>query len=135
MYEGGGTVMDKRLMAESLIKSLRAAGVILLVEDGRVRGRSNDGQKLSLYVREMGERLLPVQAEAVAFLQAETNRSTNSEPLPGMVFERLPLQEVLSIGDVIKAGKAELIGKVIYHKRSHLCDMVIRPLEAKDGNC
>jgi hypothetical protein len=56
-------------MVERLISSLRNAGMVLWVEDGRVRGRMRDGGKIPYATRQLAEQLRDLGMIAVDSLQ------------------------------------------------------------------
>lgn len=128
-----------------------------LVEMGYVFSRRDDG---SVAVKQPAKRN-PLAAEMMAYLalhkeevravvQAREAVQTQlpvdlgrdmsvlpiklPEPDAGgwVVLEGVPPMVAFAAGDLIKQGKAELIGKVIYRRRSNVFDLTYKLLEAKE---
>jgi len=116
--------MEGYLLAESLIKSLRADGMRLWVEDGRLRGKMASGLKVTPPMRDLCAQLQAVEKDAIRYLEDESSA-------PGAIWLKgITVDEAITVGRQIISGHAELIGKVIYHRTTGLCDLAYRPLEA-----
>lgn len=104
-------------MIKDLIADLRASGMVLWVEDGRIRGRMRDGGKIPYNIRLMAEELKAAGMVAVAALE-------EAYTLRGIAPD-----EAFSLGEAIKRGETLLVGKVIYHQSTGLFDLKFVPLE------
>lgn len=104
---------------EQIIDQLREFGFRLFVtDDGVVHGKfRHQGQRVTLEMRPVIDKL-QIHNNAVAdVLRRETE------------YVGIPAEEAIAIGQLVKAGELELIGKVTYHKGSHLCDLIVRRKE------
>ncbi len=112
-------------MIETLIKELRAAGMVLWVEEGRIRGKMRDGGKIPYDVRVKAEQLREMGMEAVDALRREQ---------PGEVLRMtgIPPDEAFVLGEAIKQGRALLVGNVIYHRPTGLFDITFIPTEGSE---
>ena len=109
-------------MVETLIKELRAAGMVLWVEEGRIRGKMRSGGKIPYDVRLKAEQLREMGMEAVDALRRDrAYRLTD-----------LPPDEALALGEAIRRGEALLVGKVTYHEPTGLFDITFVPLEGSE---
>lgn len=111
-------------MIETLIKELRASGMALWVEDGRIRGKMRNGGKIPYDVRVKAEQLREMGMEAVNVLQRDQDIAYT---LTG-----IPPDEAFSLGEAIKRGEALLVGKVIYHLPTGLFDITFIPMEGSE---
>jgi hypothetical protein len=108
-------------MIETLIKEIRAAGMLLWVEGDRVRGRMRGGGKIPYDVRLKAEQLRDMGMEAVNAVQQ------NPDAVYSLV--GIPPDEAFALGEAIKRGEALLVGNVIYHRPTGLFDITFMPLE------
>jgi hypothetical protein len=113
-------------MIETLIKELRAAGMMLWVEDGRIRGKMRDGGNIPYDVRLKAEQLRDMGMEAVNILQR------NQDAVYSLV--GIPPDEALVLGEAIKRGEALLVSNAIYHESTGLFDITFVPLEGSEYN-
>lgn len=114
-------------MIETLIRELRAAGMVLWVEDGRIRGKMRDGGKIPYDVRLKAEQLRDMGMEAVDALQ-------RNQPGEVLRMTGVPPDEALALGEAIKQGRALLVGNVIYHRPTGLFDITFIPTEGSEPN-
>ena len=121
MYKWGVYVI------ETLIRELRAAGMVLWAEDGRIRGKMRDGGKIPYDVRVKAEQLRDMGMEAVDALQREPSAEV-------LHMTGIPPDEALALGEAIKQGRALLVGNVIYHRPTGLFDITFIPLEGSGRN-
>jgi len=108
---------------EALIKELRAAGMVLWVENGRIRGRMFSGGAIPYPLRLKAEELRDMGLAAVEALE----RNSDAYYLAG-----LPPEDALRIGEAIKRGSGLLVGKVVIHRLTGLFDITFVPLEGGD---
>jgi hypothetical protein len=120
----------------AIAAKLRAAGMDLWVEDGRVRGRMGDGGKIPYATRQLAEQFRDLGMIAVDFLQHEAliGKPVDSPVEPdgtGEIHELVGMNavETFSLGEFIKEGRGELIGNVLYHKPTGLFDAKVRFLK------
>jgi hypothetical protein len=123
-------------MVERLISDLRNAGMVLWVENDRVRGRMRDGGKIPYTTRQLAEQLRDLGMIAVDFLQHEAliERPVDIPIEPDgtgeiYVLVGMNAEEALSLGEIIKEGRGVLIGNVLYHKPTGLFDAKVRFLK------
>lgn len=121
-------------MVERIVSNLRNAGMVLWVEDDRVRGRMRDGGKIPYPMRQLADQLRDLGVIAVDFLQREAliEKPADSQPDgTGEIHELVGMnaEEAFSLGAFIKEGRGELIGNVMYHKPSGLFDAKVRFLK------
>ncbi len=109
-------------MIETLIKELRAAGMVLWVEDGRIRGKMRGGGKIPYDVRLKAEQLRDMGMEAAEAVR----RDQRGEVLH---MTGIPPDEALSLGEAVKRGEVLLVGNVRYHRPTGLFDIDFIRLE------
>jgi hypothetical protein len=120
----------------AMAEKLHTVGMDLWVEDGRVRGRMRTGGKIPYATRQLAERFRDLGMIAVDFLQHEARivKPADSSVEPdgtGEIHELVGMnaEEAFSLGEFIKEGRGELIGKVLYHKPTELFDATVRFLK------
>lgn len=121
----------KDISVGDIISEMRAAGVELFVKDGHIGGRAPAGRRLTIHEQSLGRMLRDMNAEAVAWLQAEQLGGQASKAAP-VALIGVSIDYGLAIGWAIKDGAAELIGKVRVHIRSGVMDLTYRPLKDFD---
>lgn len=119
------------LNVSSGIGELRRGGVSVYVKDGRFCARAPEGRRLTYAEVGLCEHLRDMNAEAVAWLQAEQLGGQASKAAP-VALVGVSIDYGLAIGRAIKDGAAELIGKVRVHTRSGVMDLTYRPLKDFD---
>lgn len=120
----------------AMAAKLHAAGMDLWVEDSRVRGRMRTGGNISYATHQLAEQFPDLGMIAVDFLQHEAliEKPVDSQVQPdgtGEIHELVGMNadEAFSLGEFIKEGRGELIGKVLYHKPTELFDATVRFLK------
>lgn len=109
-------------MVESLVRELRTAGMVLWVENDRIRGRMREGGKIPYELRQKAEQLRDMGMVAVDFIRREgVLRLTD-----------LPPDEAFALGETVKRGESLLVSNVIYHRATGLFDITFVPLEGSD---
>ena len=103
--------------AEELVEILRGWGFELFVgEDGIVHGKRQGG--VTLEMRPVIEQLQVMNDEVAGLLKKESD---------GLVrYEGISVDEAVKLGGQIKEGRMELVGKVVYHRRTGRCDLTVR---------
>lgn len=104
--------------AEQVIADLRGFGFDLFVgEDGVVHGRpKRRGMTITLEMRAVIDRLQAVNDEVAEILRHEPER---------MEYTGVSVEDAVALGQLVKDGALELIGKVVYHPGSGLCDLTV----------
>lgn len=107
-----------RYTPEQIIREMRKEGLDLYVgDDGVVHGRFRErGRKMTMELRALAEQLQGMNDAVAAILQAERE----------MMHLGVTVDEALGLGNLIRAGEAELVGKVTYHKGTGLCDLTVK---------
>ena len=120
----------------TMAAKLRAAGMDLWTEGGRVRGRMHAGGAIPYATRQLAEQFRDLGMIAVDFLQHEALiekpvDSPGESDGTGEIHELVGMNavEAFSLGEFIKEGRGELIGNVLYHKPSGLFDAKVRFLK------
>ena len=109
-------------MIETLIKELRAAGMVLWVENDRIGGKIQGGGKIPFDVRQKAEQLREIGMEAVEAVRRE-------QPNEVYRLTGIPPDEAFALGEAINRGEVLLVGKVIYHRPTGLYDITFIPLD------
>ena len=113
---------DVAYSPEAIIRDLRAFGFRLFVgDDGAVHGKIEKGRVITLEMRAVIDRLQLMNDQVAAILRAE-------EPQP-VEYKMISVEDAVKLGQRINAGELELIGKVIYHKGTGLCDITVREVK------
>ena len=107
-----------RYTPEQIIREMRKEGLDLYVgEDGVVHGRFRErGRKMTMELRALAEQLQGMNDAVAAILRAE--HATE--------YTGIPVEQALALGERVRAGEAELVGKVTYHKGTGLCDLTVK---------
>ena len=120
----------------ALVEKLRAMGVDLSVEGGRIRCRTRDGRRPSLDAQYLLSELRTLGMIAVDYLEREAAQKHNeSEAVKpdgtGEVHELVGMNalEASSLIDFIRNGKGELVDQFVYHKSNGRFDAKVRFLK------
>lgn len=107
---------------EQVIADLRGFGFQLFIgEDGVVHGKPRvRGTPITLEMRAVIDRLQSMNDQVAAALRAEPER---------LELVGIPAEEALKWGRKIKEGGWRLIGKLVYHRGSALCDLTVEKVE------
>ncbi len=110
-------MLEAVMKPEDVIDQLRAFGLRLFIgEDGIVHGKfRQSGQHVTLEMRPVIDQLQLMNNDVADLLRRE-------EEYVGMHAE----QVISEIGPRVQSGEVELVGKLIYHKGSALCDLIVR---------
>lgn len=124
------SIMEKLGEAWAEICAIRAGGAELYVDErGLVRGRARDGALLDAQTVRRGKRLQQqYNREAVWLMRAEAE---------GRLFEAENVEpDALGlVGEAVKRGEAQLVGRVKMDRATGLCSCVwvLRPEAASDA--
>lgn len=97
-----------------LVRGLRSLGLELWVgSDGVVHGRMAGGGKIPFEARALIDQLGMVNESAASYLNSEK----------AVKLEGVSAEDAVKYALAIKSGDIQLVGKVIVHKRTGLCDL------------
>lgn len=111
-------MLGEEYSPEQVVADLRGFGFNLFIgEDGVVHGKPRvRGMPITLEMRAVIDRLQGMNDQVAAVLRAEPER----QELVG-----IPVEEALGWGREINEGRWRLIGKLIFHKSTGLCDLTV----------
>lgn len=103
--------------ARALVCEFRRLGVELFVgSDGVVHGRVQNGKKMPLEAWNLVDELRLVNEAVAGYLDAE----------PVVELKGVPVDEAVAYAERVKSGDLQLVGKVIFHQSTGLCDLTLR---------